>query len=71
MGDSLTGGLLVALIAYKRSVSDQLYTPWYRVTSTGGLSARFIFFQQAFYFLIHVYGLLSHEVVNQFFRLGL
>jgi hypothetical protein len=27
MGDSLTGGLLVALIAYKRSVSDQLYTP--------------------------------------------
>jgi hypothetical protein len=50
MGDSLTGGLLVALIAQKRSVSEQLYAPWYRITSAGKLSARFIFFQQAFYF---------------------
>jgi hypothetical protein len=42
--------ILAALIAYKRSVSEQLYAPWYRITSTGWLSARFIFFQQVFYF---------------------
>src|SRR5215204_234193 len=52
---------LAALIAYKRSVSDQRYAPWYRITSTGWLSARFIFFKQTFYFSVHVNGL--HEVV--------
>jgi len=46
----LLEGILAALIAYKHSVSNQLYAPWYRVTSTGWLSARFIFFEQAFYF---------------------